>query len=406
MRSVTASKKASRGAVLSWALYDAGNSLWPMTITLYVALWFIDDHNVPEVIYGTVYSSSLVVVALVSPVLGAVSDRYGRRLPFLMLFTSVAVVAMSLITVGENMTLSLFFFALAMFTFQSALLYYDALLDAVADEESRGRISGLGVAMGYTGTVVGVLLLAPFVQLGGRGWAFLPTGLLYLFLALPCFLFVKERFREPWRWSYIIEGYRRVFQTLREARRHANVFRYLVARLFYIDAITTVTVFVATYTVKVLDFTDEMNRALFLVGAIFAVVGAFVYGRVVDWIGPKRTLVLVLAQWTVVIIAGASTVYPASFWAIGVLSGLSLGALWTADRVLLIRLSPPENLGQFFGLYNLMGKVSAVMGPFIVGATISALEDQVGINAYRIALGIVLVLLVTGILVLLGVKNR
>ena len=403
--SATSSGRAGRPAVAGWALYDLGNSIWPITVTLYVAPWFIVDREVTDLAYAAVFSITMLAIALLSPLLGAVSDRYGRRLPFLMLFTLLAVAPMGLIALGDSIVLNLLFFAAAMFCFQLALVYYDALLDTVSDEEGRGRISGLGVALGYLGVIIGVLLMKPFVDIGGRSWAFLPAGLLFLLFSLPCFLLVKERGISQWRWGFLREGYGQLLHTLRNARRHSNVLRYLVARFFYIDAITTISVFAAVYTVKVFDFTDAMNRSFVLVGTVFAIIGALAYGRVVERIGPKKTLSLILVQWTVVLIAGASTVYRPSFYAIGALAGLSLGATWTTDRVFLMRLAPREQLGQYFGLYSLMGKLSAVMGPLIWGVTIYIFTDF-GVVAYRVALAVLFPQLLAGFLILQGVREE
>ncbi|MBI2872482.1 MAG: MFS transporter [Chloroflexi bacterium] len=192
--------------------------------------------------------------------------------------------------------------------------------------------------------------------------------------------------------------------TLRRVQQYRNLFRFIIARFLYVDAISTVTSFMAVYTVKVLGFTDNMNQALFVVGAAFAVLGGAVAGRVVDRIGPKRTLTAVLLLWAVVLLGAASTFYRPAFWGIGALVGFSLASLWTSDRVFLLRLAPPERLGEFFGLFGVIGKLSAVLGPLLWGGTLLALEG-LGQASFRVAILVLLLLLFAGILVLRGVRE-
>ena len=232
----------------------------------------------------------------------------------------------------------------------------------------------------------------------------MPSGAIFLLFALPCFLLVKEPPAEaPWSARLFREGYTQLFRTLRRARSHANLLRFIAARFLYVDAVNTLLVFMGIYVSEVIGFSDNKVVILLVTSSTFAVVGSLLYGWLVDRIGPKRTLTIVLLQWMVVFIAVAATFYAPAFWVIGALAGVALGGTWTADRAFLTRLAPPEQMGEFFGLYQLAGRFAAVIGPLIWGFTVDGLEE-LGNLSFRIAVLVLLVNVVLGFLVLMTVR--
>jgi UMF1 family MFS transporter len=393
--------------VLSWALYDFANTIFAMNVlTLYFALWVTEDIGAKQSAFSLALSGSMLAVAATSPMLGAVSDRLGRRIPFLVGLVLTCVVFTSAIGQVGGLVVALLFFAIANFAYQSGNVFYDSLLPTVSQEHNRGRVSGLGVGLGYVGTIAGILMVAPFVDQWGRRAAFLPTALLFLLFAIPCFLFVKEvRTDVPWSARLIKEGYIQLYHTLRNARSHSNLLKFIGARFLYVDAVNTLLIFMAVYVTQVIGFTDQQVRVLLIISTSFAIVGSFLYGRVVDHIGPKKTLTIVLIQWGVVFIAAATTVYSPVFWIIGAMAGIALGGTWTADRAFLTRLAPPAQMGEFFGLYQLAGRFAAVTGPLIWAATTDGLAG-LGMVRFRIAILVLLVNVVLGFIFLMRVREE
>jgi UMF1 family MFS transporter len=192
---------------------------------------------------------------------------------------------------------------------------------------------------------------------------------------------------------------------LRNSRSHSNLLKFIGARFLYVDAVNTLLIFMAVYVTQVIGFTDEQVRVLLIISTSFAIVGSFLYGRVVDHIGPKKTLTIVLIQWGVVFIAAATTVYSPVFWIIGAMAGIALGGTWTADRAFLTRLAPPAQMGEFFGLYQLAGRFAAVTGPLIWAATTDGLAD-LGMVRFRIAILVLLVNVVLGFIFLMRVREE
>ena len=391
--------------VLSWAFYDFANTIWAFSIlSLYFALWVTQDNGAPQAYFFRTLSFSMLVVAVTCPMLGAVSDRFGRRIPFLAGLVLVCVVCTGLMGRVGGLTAALVFFAIANFAYQSGNVFYDSLLATVSREDNRGRVSGLGVALGYVGSISGILMIGPIESQWGRGATFLPTGVLFLLFALPCFLMVKEPSTGvPWSFHLIRDGYTQLFHTLRQFRRHANLLRFVGARFLYVDAINTMLIVMAIYVTEVLGFNSSQLRLLFITSTTFAIVGSLFYGRLADRIGPKRTLTIVLIQWMVVFVAASATFSGPLFFFIGALAGIALGGTWTADRAFLTRLAPPEQMGEFFGLYQLAGRFAAVIGPLLWSFTVDGLED-LGDLRFRIAILVLLVNVVLGFLVLMTVR--
>ena len=392
--------------VLSWALYDFANTIFAMNVlSLYFVLWVTQDYGAKQSSFSLALSASMLAVAVTCPMFGAVSDRYGRRIPFLITFVLTCVAFTAVIGQVGGLVVALIFFAIANYAYQSGNVFYDSLLPTISREDNRGRVSGLGVGLGYVGTIAGILMVAPFVDRWGRGAAFLPTALLFLLFAIPCFLFVKERPSSvPWSARLIMQGYSQLFHTLSNARRHSNLLRFIGARFLYVDAVNTLLIFMAVYVTEVIGFTDAQVRWLLITSTSFAIVGSLLYGRLVDRIGPKKTLTIVLIQWAVVFVGAATTFYSPAFWVIGALAGVALGGTWTADRAFLTRLAPPEQTGEFFGLYQLAGRFAAVTGPLIWGLTVDGLTD-LGLLRFRIAILVLLVNVVLGFIVLMGVRE-
>ena len=161
-------------------------------ISLYFALWVTIDKGGQDIYYSTALSLSMLGVALSVPVFGAISDNTGRRQGPLTILTLLCVFCTGLIGGVDNIWMGLFLFAIANYCYQSALVFYNGMMPSVSQGTHVGLVSGYGVALGYLGSIAGMIMVKPFVDEGGRSAAFLPTAALVLFFALPCFFFVKD----------------------------------------------------------------------------------------------------------------------------------------------------------------------------------------------------------------------
>jgi UMF1 family MFS transporter len=399
---------------LSWALYDFANTIYSYAIVSYaMGLWVVDriGPQSGQFWFGVAFAVSVGLNALVSPVLGAVSDRAGRRLPFLFVFTALCIGGTAVIgfipTGGLGAAfLGLIVFALANFAYQAALIYYDATLPAVSRSGSRGRMSGIGVAVGYLGTIF-IALLILILGSEASGVTFLLAAAMFAIFSVPIFVFVREKPETAERISarQIADSWAQLATTIRHAREVPGLPRFLVGRFFYTDPVNTVIVVMSVFATQAIGMKAGEANLVLLSLTVAAVIASFVWGHLVERIGPKRTLMIVLGTWVLGLFIGGIYLSVPTFLLAGLLLGAALGGVWTSDRVFMLRLSPPDKVGEFFGLYGLAGKFSAVTGPLLYGAVLGLLLPSLGTAAYQVAIFSLLGLMSIGFMLLRGVPE-
>lgn len=389
-------------------MYDFANTIFAMNvISLYFVLWVTVDMKGGDILYSWVLSGSMLLAAISSPIMGAVSDRLGRRMPFLIAFTLICCVFTALIGVANKLFLGLLFFAIANFCYQIAAIFYNALLPQVSDKGQIGRISGYGTALGYCGTIAGLLLVRPIVLKYGRQAAFIPTAVLFILFSLPCFLFVKDRSvnKKNKFELQIRKTFRKIKETFVHIRKYPGLFNFLIASFIALNAINSIIIFMSVYTKKVIGFTDTEITNFYIVSTIFAILGSFITGFITDRLGSKRTLSIVLGLWCISVFLAAISFSKTVFWIVGPLTGICLGATWTSARALVVDLSPPQIVGEVFGFYGLTGRSAAIIGPLIWGLTVWVF-GFLGILKYRLAIFSLLLFLGLGYYFLRKVPDK
>ena len=381
-----------------WALYDFANTIFSYAVVSYaMGLWLVEDTQFGKAngpfAFSVAIAVSVGINAIVSPILGALSDRAGgRRLPYLLFFTLLCIVPTAVI--GQSPAfVGLVLFTIANFAYQSALIYYDATLKTVSYPETRGKLSGIGVAIGYCGTIViGTLIFLLDLPIPS---VFFVAAALYGLFAIPLFLVVREPAPPPGTprpgFRDAIAALGQLRATILDARTVPGLPRFLLGRFFYSDAVNTIIVVMAIVATEAMGLTNTVANLILLSLAIVAVAASFAWGLAVDRLGPKRTLMIVLTSWAFGLVVGgvslgvAGTVGFALFLLAGAVLGSGLGGVQVSDRVLMVRLSPPEKLGEFFGLYGLVGKGSQVIGQLLFGVILLLFQPVLGVAAYQLA---------------------
>lgn len=373
-------------------------------VGLYIPSW-ITSQGLPDSALALSEAAAGAAVIFLAPFIGARSDHRGRRLPALAVTTVIAIVATALLDRFDAIaTLTLLALGLIGLHVGSAL--YDSLLDDVSTSTNRGRVSGLGVGVGYIGSFIGLGLgLLSFEVLGlGYQGTFGLLALGFLVFSVPIFFFVDEQ-RPPAPGlpppaSKVITG---LIDSWKGAAGVPGVVRFLVGRFLYTDAINTlIGGFLAIFVLRELGLTESEVTRLLGLAITTAIAGGLGGGRLVTRWGALLTLRRVLVVWALALGAGvvsALAEISLLIWAVGAVGGAALGMTWTADRVVMLELSPPQRLGEFYGLYATVGRFATILGPL----TWALIVDVFGWGRPA-ALLVLAAFIVSGWLVLGGVR--
>ena len=230
--------------------------------------------------------------------------------------------------------------------------------------------------------------------------------MLYVAFAIPLFIFVKEfGTTQKIELGLVKESYRQLYRTFKRARHHANLFRFLVARFLYMEAVNTVTSLFVIYLTTVGNFEASEARTMIILAVVIAIASSWLTGYFVSRFGPKPVLAVALLGWIAVVLAASVATEQWMYWVIAGVMGLFWAGPQIADRVLLTNLSPKGQVGEFFGLFQMSGRLSAVVGPALWALTTYALlswED----TRYRIAVLVIALFLILGYVVLNFVQVR
>ena len=362
--------RPGRFRVAAWVLYDLANTIFALgVVALYFPAW-LESYDLPDSLLAAAQMSAAAVVIFVGPWSGARTDASGRRIPTLITTTMLAVVATSLLATGP-VPLTVVLLGLAIIAVNTGSVVYDALLIDVTTETNRGWISGLGVGIGYVGSFIGLAIGYVAFEMLELGYAatFQLLALGFLIFAIPAFVFIKEGPRRHEKGPGIATVIPRLVHSWRFASRYEGVTRFLIGRFFYTDAINTlIGGFLTLFVIRELNFTQGQVNLLLLSSISAALFGGLIGGQILKWFAPLRLLRTVLIVWIFAIAAGIAanvTGFTGLAWVIGVLGGVALGATWASDRVVMLRISPPRHIGEFYGLYGTVGRFATVFGPLV-----------------------------------------
>lgn len=417
--------RSGRLAVGAWVLYDFSNTIFSISIlSFFFPIWLGEELGAGADVFNYATAGGALLVMLTAPFLGAVADLRQRRMPFLILLTVLAAAFTVALNFSAGVVIVVALFVAANYTYQSALVFYNALLPVVSAGRGAGKVSGYGVAAGYVGAIIALVVLTYFVSdaetikslLGPLGgWielgdqrnsnTFLPTAVLYLLFSLPAFFLVPDRAVRAPRPVGFVTVYRDVFATVRNIRQYTGVGTFIIATALYTDAANTAVANMALYGSQVFGMDGSQIRNLLLFSTAFAAVGSVLFGFVTDRAGPKKTLMAVLVIWLFSIVLAALAVAPWMLLMAGPLVGIALGATWAVSRVMLVALSPPEKLGEFFGLYTLSQRLSAVAGPVLIAILLDAFEGLGRALSYRISIGSLVLIMALGLFFLSRVPD-
>lgn len=407
--------------VWSWALFDWANSAFTTLVVTFIYATYFTTSFSPDPEQATAWwgrgvAISAVLVAVLSPVLGAAADRAGARKRFLAFTTltcALGTVVLAFAVPGQPnaVPLAIGAFVVANVAFELGNVFYNAFLPNVASPARVGRISGYGWALGYAGGLACMAVaLVGFVQpefpwfglskVGGQNIR--ATNLLvaawFLVFALPLFLNVPEARSGRVRFEPTA-AFRALAATFRDLRRHAQVFRFLLARLVYNDGLVTIFAFGGIYAATTFGFTFSQVLTFGVVINVAAGLGAFAFGFLDDRVGGKRTVMLSLAALSVAAALAAWAPTATWLWVAAILIGIFVGPNQSASRSLMARMVPEEKQAEFFGFFAFSGKATSFLAPLAYG------EATRAFGSLRAGVATVLVFFVVGMVLLSRVRE-
>lgn len=378
--------KPNYPTIHSWAVYDFASTIFSMNvISLYFALWVTVDKGGRDILYSAALSVSMLAVALSVPMIGAISDQTGKRVGPMALLSLLCIACTAGIGLADNLYAALILFVFANYGYQAAMATYHSLLPYVSRGANIGLVSGYGIAMGYLGSISGLIMVKPFVNYGGRSAAFIPTAVMFLIFSLPCYFLVKDPIQPIAKKAGIKQAFLTLKQTFTEIRKHRNLFHFLLVHFLILDVVNTAVAFMSIYANKVIGFNDTQITEFLITSTVAAMTCAYFIGWLVKKKGTLWSYWLVLWTWVAALSIAVSSQSQTMFWAVGPLAGMGMGGVWVVSRPLLVELSPAEKIGEVFGFYGLAGRMSSIIGPMLWGTIVYLLEETQTLK-YRAAI--------------------
>jgi len=450
---------ASRLGYTSWAIFEWARNPYVILVTIYIfAPYFsttvVGDPVKGQGLLGYTNAISGALIALLAPFLGAIADKSGRRKPWIAIFVGIMIPAMFFLWFAEKdgggigiyPTLALIVLIAVMFEFSA--VFHNAMLPNIAPEEKVGSISGLALALGNIGgLLLMVFVLYAFALPGTVDWFFIPetplfgldqlaeeqnrivgplTAVWLLVFGIPLFLFTPDgRDSATSIRQAVSQGLKEVWATVKAVSHYKNVALFLVSRMVFNDGLVGILIFGGVYAAGTFGW-DTISLLIFgIVTSFSAAIGAVLGGIIDDRFGSRVAVLIAIGGTALLLVVGVSLQPHSILYFIDIEPDLAIWAFpyfqtlpealyflntqffgmfitvgFASSRTMMARISPPEMITQFFGLYALSGTATAFLAPLLVGFFTDTFESQ------RAGFASLIGLLVVGFVMMLFVKEQ
>ncbi|MCX5716707.1 MAG: MFS transporter [Nitrospirae bacterium] len=398
----------NRKQVISWCLFDFANSSYSAVISavifpVYFANYIVgNEAGLGDLWWGRAVSLSMIFIVLTSPFLGGIADLGGIRKRLLFIYTMLcisAVASFSLIHKGmiaEGFVLII----LANIGMEGGFAFYNSFLPEIAEKEYHGRVSAWGYAVGYAGSILSLILALTLINRGYFDLTWLMISAFFGIFSLPAFLFLPaDRQKDSSLMHAASKGMRDTWMTFKKIWTNKETRKFLISYFIFEDGVNTVIVFSSIFAATTLGFNTKELVMLYIVVQISALAGSFIMARPIDVRGPKKVVSLSLLMWSSVSILTYFAESKLHFWIIASIAGFGLGTVQAATRAFFTQFVPSEHESEYFGVYSMVGKSSAIFGPLLFGYISSSFGSQ------RPAILSVAVFFLAGLISLQSVKG-
>src|SRR5882762_1771401 len=419
-----------RAAVISWIFFDWAAQPYFTLITTFVfapyfASFVAPDPATGQALWGFATAAAGLMIALLSPVLGAIADASGRRKPWIAGFGALLVIGACAMWIGKPgdsgiIPALLLAYAVASVGAEFATVFNNAMMPTLVPPDKIGRLSGTGWATGYVGGILSLILVLGFLaanpETGRTLFGFMPlfgldpathqgdrisgplTGIWFIVFVLPMFLLTPDYPAKRPVSEALREGLIELKQTLRELPKRKSMAAFLLANMIYTDGLVSLFAFGGIYAAGTFGWNTIEIGTFGILLAIAGTLGAWLGGKLDDKLGPKRVIsgsmlillssivaILLVDQDSILFIKVAPPVPGGALFSgaaeraylvLGCLIGAAGGPLQAASRTLLIQMAPKDRIAQYFGLFALTGKVTSFVGPLLIGVITAVTESQ------------------------------
>lgn len=376
-----AQKKVVNREHRAWYMYDFGNSAYAAVILLAFYSAYFKGNVVGGAegsrLWGVSVGIAMLVVAIISPILGAIADFSASKKKFLFIFSSITWLFTALLFFVEkgDIFTGMLFFILAEIGYRGGQVFYNSLLPEIATPDDIGRVSGNGWAIGSLGGILALLiLLPPIVLIKGTTLpvrlAFPFTTLFFALATIPTYRWIKERASAqtlPVGENYLTMGFKRIARTVRSVRQFKEFIKFMISYLIYNDGILMTLNFAAIIG-AVLYGMDQTEIIIFMIIVqVASVLGAYTFAVIGDKVGYKRSLIYAILGMAAAVIWMLFNNSITGFFIIGALAGFALTGVQSVSRAMVGMFAPKGQSAEFFGLFSVVGRTSSFIGPTVYG---------------------------------------
>ncbi len=378
---IQANKWKNIRQIAAWASYDITNTIFFIGVVgIFFPLWVTNDIGGNDATVGFTMSAAMIVSLVLAPFFGTLTDHYLSKVWYLGVFTFIAILAVPLI--GEvPFNLALILYSIAIVCIFLAGIAYNALLNNISTPQNIGTIAGIGVGVGYLGAVLIVVIAAELAVDLGNIFGFRISSILMFVASLPALFLLRpeEKLLGNIGFKTIIKKtLYDLYLVFIEIKKYKYVSRFMIARFFYAWSLNTAQSFAILFGTETAGYSARYVEYLLLLGILVGIPSAFVWGKLIDLIGAKKSISIGTFFWSIclimVAIAPSVEILGDGFWiTMGVICGFLIPGIWVTDRPLMLQITPPEKSGQFFGLHGMVGRIAYITGTFVWGLVVVTL---------------------------------
>ena len=387
------SKAKQNKQIISWSFYDFANQPYTTLIITFIYSAFFVNYIAPNEIEGTflwanAISITAIIVAFLSPLLGAFADETGYRKFFLVFFTLLCSLFTALLYFPEkgDLSLAIAFVIISNIAFEMGCVFCNSYLKELSNDKNIGRVSGNAWGLGFLGGLSALFISFALFDVNNPQEVkqiCVFVAIWFVLFSLPTFIFLKDSKRTKVTKKDISSSFTSIYTTFKEIRNYKKVVNFLIARLFYNDGLITIFALGGVYAVGSLNFTMNEVLILGIILNVFAALGSFVFGSYEDKIGTRNVInlsLVILIISTILAFVAPWTNYPKEvFWIAGVLLGSMIGPNQSCSRSYMSQIIPANKKNEFFGFYALTGKATSFLGPLLFGLITKFYSQQMAL---------------------------